>query len=103
MLVFVPLLIFTTGNWMILPFMLAADFIMTGVVTLGSSVVIKRWNLIGTLPYFYLLRWVEIGIFVMAFVEIYLLRKFRAEIRGWDVKGRRYKLDAQALKDVATA
>jgi cellulose synthase/poly-beta-1,6-N-acetylglucosamine synthase-like glycosyltransferase len=101
MFVLLPYAIHATGNWLLLPVMLAADFILTGLITLASSVVIKRWNLIAALPYFYFLRWVEIGIFVWAFVEIYLLRKFQSEIRGWGTEGRRYKLDANALKDAA--
>jgi len=101
MLVLIPYIIYTTGNWIVLPFVLAADFVVNGVITLASSVIIKRWNLIGALPYFYFLRWVEIIIFVIAFVEIYILRKFRAEIRGWGTEGRRYKLDQNALRDAA--
>lgn len=101
MLILVPYVIYKSGNWILLPFIIAADFVVNGVITLASSVIIKRWNLIGSLPYFYFLRWVEIIIFVIAFVEIYILRKFRNEIKGWGTEGRRYKLNATALKDVA--
>lgn len=103
MFVLLPYMIHLTGNWMLLPFVIAADFVVSGVITLASSVVIKRWNLIGCLPYFYFLRWTEIAIFVTAFVEIFILRKFRSEIRGWGTEGRRYKLDTNALKDAANA
>lgn len=103
MFIFLPLLIWTTGNWMLLPYVMAADFVVTGLITLGSSAVIKRWNLLGSLPYCYFLRWVEIGIFVTAFVEIFILHRFQTEIRGWGTEGRRYKLDANALKDAAVA
>jgi cellulose synthase/poly-beta-1,6-N-acetylglucosamine synthase-like glycosyltransferase len=103
MFVLVPYLIATTGRWQILLYILAADFVLTGVITIMSSAVIKRWNLLGALPYFYFMRWLEVGIFITAFVEIYILQKFHSEIRGWDVKGRRYKLDANALKDAAAA
>lgn len=102
MFVLVPYVIYATGNWIILPFVLAADFVVNGIITLASSVIIKRWNLIGALPYFYFLRWVEIAIFVIAFVEIYILGKFKAEIKGWGTEGRRYKLDSNALKDAAS-
>lgn len=103
MFVLVPYMIHATGNWLLLPFVIAADFVVSGVITLASSVVIKRWNLIGCLPYFYFLRWVEVVIFVTAFVEIFVLRKFQSEVRGWGTEGRRYKLDANALKDAAKA
>jgi cellulose synthase/poly-beta-1,6-N-acetylglucosamine synthase-like glycosyltransferase len=102
MLILVPYIIYATGNWLVLPFVLAADFVLNGIITLASSVVIKRWNLIGALPYFYFLRWVEIVIFVAAFIEIYVLGKFKAEIKGWGTEGRRYKLDQNALKDTAS-
>lgn len=103
MFVLIPFLIYKTGNWGILPFVLAADFVLTGVITMASSVVIKRWNLLSCLPYFYFLRWVEIIIFIIAFVEVFILRKFQSEIRGWGTEGRRYKLDSNALKDIAKA
>jgi len=103
MFVLLPYMIHTTGNWLLLPFVIAADFVVSGVITLASSVVIKRWNLISCLPYFYFLRWVEVTIFVTAFVEIFVLRKFQSEVRGWGTEGRRYKLDANALKDAAKA
>ncbi len=102
MFVLIPFIIYTTGNWIILPFVIAADFVVNGIITLASSVIIKRWNLIGSLPYFYFLRWVEIIIFVTAFIEIYVLKKFRTEIKGWGTEGRRYKLDSNALKDAAS-
>ncbi len=102
MFVFIPYVILVTGNWLVLPIALAADFVLTGIILLASSAVIKRWDLIASLPIFYFLRWIEIGIFVIAFVEIYILRKFRTELKGWATEGRRYKLSAQALKDIVT-
>lgn len=99
MLILAPLVIYRTGNWLIFPALLAADFIVTGIITLASSVVIRRWSIIGALPYFYILRWIEIGIFITAFVEIMILGKFRSEVKGWDTEGRRYKLSSEALQD----
>lgn len=99
MFILIPYVITVTGNWLIIPIMFAADFIIMSIITLASSAAIKRWNLFGALPYFYFLRWLELGIFVTAFVEVILLGKFQTETRGWDVQGRRYKLSAQALQD----
>lgn len=103
MFVVIPYIIYVTGNWVVLPFALCADFVLTGVIVFGSSFVIKRWNLMACLPYFYFLRWTEIFIFVTAFIEIYILKKFRTEIQGWMTEGRRYKVNKEALKDVASA
>ena len=98
--VLLPYIIATTGSWMIIPVMIAADIIMTGIVALGSSIAAKRWNLLGALPYFYFLRWVEVAVYLVAFVEIMVLRRFQSESRGWGTEGRRYKLDSSALADV---
>mgnify|MGYP002132498379 CR=1 FL=1 len=103
MFILMPYLIITNHNWMYLPVALTADFILTGTITLASSVVIKRWNLFGTMPYFYLLRWTEIAIFVTAFVEVMILKRFQVVAHGWSTAGRRYQVSAEALKDVAGA
>lgn len=101
MFVLLPYMIYVSRDWRILLYVLVADFVVTGVITLVSSIGIKRWNLIGCLPYFYFMRWVETGIFVVAFIEIFILGKFQAATLGWGTEGRRYALDANALKDVA--
>lgn len=103
MFVLIPFLIVTTHNWMYLPVTLTADFVVNGIIVIASAIGIKRWNLIGSMPYFYFLRWTEIAIFVVAFVEVVLLKRFQTVAHGWSTKGRRYKVSADALKDVASA
>jgi biofilm PGA synthesis N-glycosyltransferase PgaC len=99
--VLLPLVIYATGNWMVIPVAIAADFILNGIIAVASSVVVKRWNLLGALPYFYFLRWIEIGAYLTGFFEVMILRRFQSEIKGWGTEGRRYKLTNDALKDVA--
>jgi cellulose synthase/poly-beta-1,6-N-acetylglucosamine synthase-like glycosyltransferase len=101
MFVLMPAVLYYTGNWMLIPVIIAADIIMNGVIAIGSSFVAKRWMLLGALPYFYFLRWIEISVYLTAFFEVFVLRKFRTEIKGWATEGRRYELNANALKDVA--
>jgi hypothetical protein len=96
-----PYILITTQNWMVIPVVIAADIIVNGAIALFSSATAKRWNLIGALPYFYFLRWLEIGIYIIAFVEVMLLGRFQTETIGWSTTGRRYKLSEQALLDVA--
>jgi len=99
--VLVPMIIIMTGNWMIIPVMLATDFVANSIIALGSSVAIRRWNLLGAMPYFYFLRWLELGIFIRAFFEVIILKRFQTDVKGWETKGRRYKLSTEALQDVA--
>jgi cellulose synthase/poly-beta-1,6-N-acetylglucosamine synthase-like glycosyltransferase len=101
MFVLIPMVVIMTGYWPIIPFILAADFVVVGFITLVSSAVIRRWNLIGSLPFFYLLRWLEIFIFIQAWFEVMVLRKFKTSMRGWETAGRRYKVSSTALQDVA--
>jgi len=99
--VLLPVILASTHNWMIIPVMIAADIVVNGSIALTASVVAKRWMLIGALPYFYFLRWSEIVVYLIAFVEVIILRKFRDNTAGWSTEGRRYQLSKQALLDVA--
>lgn len=99
--VILPWVLIATQNWMIIPVAIAADIIVNGFIAMFASVAAKRWNLIGALPYFYFLRWLEVAMYLIAFVEIMILRRFRTEIIGWATEGRRYKLTEQALLDAA--
>lgn len=96
-----PIIIFMTHNWLAIPVAIAADVTLNGVIALGSSIVAKRWNLLGALPYFYLLRWIEVYVFLYAFLEIMVLKKFQTKVQGWSTEGRRYKLTSAALQDIA--
>lgn len=101
MFVLLPIILVTTHNWMVIPVMIAADVVTNGFIALVASAVAKRWMLIGALPYFYFLRWSEVIVYFIAFVEVIILRKFRDDTVGWSTEGRRYQLSKQALLDVA--
>lgn len=101
LLVWMPYVIAVTGNWLIIPVAIAADIILNGFIALFSSIAAKRWMLIGALPYFYFLRWIEIGIYIKAFFEVIIMKRFQDEVIGWSTAGRRYELSKQALLDVA--
>jgi cellulose synthase/poly-beta-1,6-N-acetylglucosamine synthase-like glycosyltransferase len=99
--VLLPFILITTHNWIVIPVIIAADIIVNGAIALFSSVAAKRWSLIGALPYFYFLRWIEIGIYITAFVEVIILGRFKENVIGWSTSGRRYELSKQALLDAA--
>jgi len=101
MFVLIPFVLIQTGNWQLLPAIFVADFLVVAVLAVFSAVAAKRLTALLCLPYFFFLRTVELGVFIQAFFEVVILRKYRNEIRGWDVAGRRYALDENALKDVA--
>lgn len=101
LLVILPFQLIVSHNWMIIPVAFAVDIIINGLIAVGSSVVTKRWALLGSLPYFYFLRWLEISIYVRASFEVLVLNKFNTKTKGWSTEGRRYKLDDAALVDIA--
>lgn len=99
--VLLPFVLWKTHHWLIVPTIVCADFILTGFITILSAIAIKRWTLLGTLPYFYFLRVAEVSMYFTAFAEVIILKKFRQSAQGWATEGRRYKLDVLALQDVA--
>lgn len=99
--VLVPFVIITTGRWIVIPIIILTDFIILAWLALFSAAVAKRLSILSALPYVYFFRWLELGIFLKAFVEVVILKRFREEIKGWQTEGRRYALDSAALKETA--
>ena len=100
-LVIFPLILIQTHHWIAIPAAIAIDFILTSFIAFISAIVIRRWSLIGVLPYFYFLRIAEITMYFTAFVEIIILKRSTSAIKGWATEGRRYKIDTAALRDTA--
>jgi cellulose synthase/poly-beta-1,6-N-acetylglucosamine synthase-like glycosyltransferase len=100
-LILFPIVLIETHHWLAVPLAICIDFILTSAITVASSVVIKRWTLLGVLPYFYFLRISEIVMYFTAFVQVIILRRYRTAVKGWATEGRRYEIDPTALQDVA--
>jgi len=100
--VILPYIVITTHKWEFIPVMIVADVFVTSLIVIMTAVTVKRINVFSALPYFYFLRWLELGLFVMSFVEIFILRKFRTHVVGWGTEGRRVALSAESLKDIAS-
>src|ERR1039458_2512773 len=81
-LVLFPIIIIETHYFWAIPLAITIDFVMTSAITLASSVVIKRWALIGVLPYYYFLRFTEVFLYFTAFTEIIILRKSKSAATG---------------------
>jgi poly-beta-1,6-N-acetyl-D-glucosamine synthase len=99
--VLLPIAVISSHNWLVAPLMFAADFGVVVLTALFATAAAKRPSILTALPMFYVLRWTEMIIFIWAFIEIMILRRYRTKQIGWQVAGRRYQLDTAALKDVA--
>jgi hypothetical protein len=53
----------------------------------------RRWDVMSAFPIIYALKWVSLAVFMRAFIEVMVLRKFKISKGLWDNEsGRRYKL-----------
>lgn len=68
--ILLPLIVSRTHNWLLLPLVLIADYWLTTILTLRACLSRRNRRLRSALPYFYFLRWVELAIYVWAFMEI---------------------------------
>lgn len=97
----IPYIVIVSHNYIVIPVILISDFFIVSLLAFLSSITIKRTSPVSALPYFYFLRWLELGIFLKAFVEVVILNKFNTHTKGWRTEKRRFKLDANALSDTA--
>jgi hypothetical protein len=98
LLFILPLLFIVTNNINNVFVMLMADYVMVVVLAIFSAVTAKRSRILLSLPYFYVLRFLELGVFVWAFIEVIILRKFSSTQRGWSTEGRRYELSSESVE-----
>lgn len=95
--IILPFLLLVTHGVAAPLLVVGADYMAICLLAVFSAVAVKRLVILTTLPYFYVLRLMELGIFIEAFVEVILLRRFKAVPRGWATEGRRYEV---AIEDI---
>jgi biofilm PGA synthesis N-glycosyltransferase PgaC len=100
LLIIGPLLILSARNLETVLTILAADFVAIIALAIFSAVAARRLVILLSLPYFYVLRCIELGVFIWAFVEVIILRRFNSKTHGWRTEGRRYKIASTNLKDI---
>lgn len=97
----VPYVVYITGSWIVIPLLFMMDIAIISIVCLFVAASTRRPIILTVIPAFYVLSTLELVLFFWAFIEIIILRKFRSTMVGWETEGRRYSLDANALKDTA--
>jgi cellulose synthase/poly-beta-1,6-N-acetylglucosamine synthase-like glycosyltransferase len=100
LLILLPYLALATHGFKAPLMIITADFIAICGLAVFSAVVTKRPVILTTLPYFYILRLFELLIFVQAFIEIIILRRFQTVQVGWDTEGRRYEVAADEIESM---
>jgi hypothetical protein len=100
-LVFLPLAVFLTHRWIIVPEVMLGEYLIICLVSVFAATASKRMSILSAVPIFYFMRLLELGIFIKSFVEISILRKFKTQASGWATEGRRYSINSEALRDAA--
>lgn len=67
------------------------DVMMTFGITFLVAARSQRWDIMSAFPNIYGFRWVSLAVFLRAFTEVAILRKFRVTEGAWSTAGRRYK------------
>lgn len=83
------------------PALLAVTFLFDVLITLVTTIAVagrtKRWDILAAFPHIFIMRWVSVAVFIRAFIDIMVLRRFRSTtVAGagtWSTAGRRYKQD----------
>lgn len=87
-----PFLVMVTHSYAATLTLLIADYTAICFLALFSAAAVKRPIILTTLPYYYVLRLLELVIFLQAFVEIIIMRRHSTVPRGWSTEGRRYSV-----------
>jgi len=93
-LIWVPYMAATRGASMVIASAFVVDVMVTFVITLMAAARTKRWDVVSGFPQVYILRWVSLGVFLKAFVEVVILGKYRHTDGKWENRAtRRYVVD----------
>lgn len=68
------------------------DVLMTFFIVILVAMRTKRWEIISAFPVIYGIKWLSLGVFIKAFFEVVVLRKFRLTTGAWESGTARYQL-----------
>lgn len=96
-LILVPALAIGRRNPAIIASAFLVDVMIAFVINLLVSIRSRRWDIMSAFPHIYIFRWVSLLLFMRAFVEVIMLRKYRNISNVWGGEGpKRYKVEVTA-------
>ncbi len=96
LLVLLPILILSGRGAYAIALTFLIDLGVFFAATLMAAGVHKRAAVIHAFPLFYLLRLTNMVLYVVAFFEVVIMRRYRVGPRGWATEGRRYAITKEA-------
>jgi hypothetical protein len=98
-LIWIPYLTITRHSTGVLATAFVIDVLITFVIASLTVMRTRRWDVLSAFPQVYAFRWVSLAVFMRAFVEVIVLRKFRNSDGLWENHStRRYIVDTVELK-----
>lgn len=95
--IWIPYVTISTGDVAYLAFAFIADVLAMFGYVLFAALLSKRWDTLAAFPIIYGLRWVSVGVFMRAFVEVGLLKRYRLTKGVWETVTRQQQ--NHALKE----
>jgi len=83
-LLVVPLVTMLTMNFAPLAITFLSDVIVVFAFMVFAMLRTKRYDILESFPLSYGLRWVQLGIFLRCFIEVFILRKYRVSNGTWE-------------------
>ena len=70
------------------------DVLLTFILTFIIAMKTERWDIMSAFPYIYLLRWINLFVFMRSFMDIYILRRHKMNTTNgiWGTGKRRYSI-----------
>ncbi len=97
-LVWVPYLAISRHSGQVVAAAFVTDVGITYTITLFTALRTKRWDVLSAFPQVYALRWLSLAVFLKAFVEVVVLRKFGNASGVWSSNRYVVRADAAARK-----
>jgi biofilm PGA synthesis N-glycosyltransferase PgaC len=96
-LAIIPFMAWWSQSYAPLALLFLVDMVTFFTFTVWAASINRRYDVIGAFPLFYFLRLVNLYVFVQAWLDIVVRRKFQTAVVGWDTAGRRYKIAAPGV------
>jgi len=98
--IFMPFLMLVSHSFGPALMIWLADYSVITILAVFSAYAAKRPLILMSLGYFYTLRFLELGVFLWAFMEVILFGRFKTVSQGWQTEGRRYEIASEDMEQL---
>lgn len=88
--IILPVIAFIYHRPQLLMYAFLYDLLLTFIITFIVAIRAGRWDILSALPYVYLLRWINLLVFLKAYIEVMIFNKYQYTNGLWATDKRRY-------------